>query len=81
MSPVSGDVTGLRIGTPEIVLGMTSVDMPALASFIARGLDPDNDLAAVGSEVSQWRRQFSGVHFTAGIPAESGQTSAASFTS
>jgi glycine hydroxymethyltransferase len=70
VSPVSGDVNGLRIGTPEIVrLGMTSADMPALASFIARGLDPDADLAAVGSEVTQWRRQFSGVHFTAEHPS------------
>ncbi|WP_433174976.1 serine hydroxymethyltransferase [Actinoallomurus sp. CA-150999] len=65
--PVDGDVGGLRVGTPEIVrLGMTEADMPALASFIARGLDPDVEPETVASEVAKWRTRFSGVHFTAG---------------
>ncbi|MBP2326230.1 glycine hydroxymethyltransferase [Kibdelosporangium banguiense] len=62
---VEGDTNGLRIGTPELArLGMTTVDMPALASFIARGLDPATDPATVAPEVTTWRKQFSGVHFT-----------------
>jgi len=39
--------------------------MPALASFVTRGLDPDIDPAAVAAEVTAWRKRFSGVHFTA----------------
>ena len=63
---VPGDTNGLRIGTPELArLGMTEADMPALAGFIARGLDADVDPATVAAEVTAWRRQFSGVHFTA----------------
>jgi glycine hydroxymethyltransferase len=65
IDPVEGDTNGLRIGTPELArLGMTKVDMPALASFIARGLDPETDPATVAPEVTAWRKQFSGVHFT-----------------
>jgi glycine hydroxymethyltransferase len=63
-TPVDGDVNGLRIGTPELVRrGMTPADMPALADLIARGLD--GDPARVAPEVSAWRKQFTGVHFTA----------------
>jgi glycine hydroxymethyltransferase len=59
-----GDLPGLRIGTPEVArLGMTEADMPVLASLVARGLaSPSASLAA---EVTEWRAQFSGVHFTA----------------
>ncbi|GGS96963.1 serine hydroxymethyltransferase [Planobispora rosea] len=69
VDPIGGDVNGLRIGTPEIVrLGATEADMPALASLIARALDPGTDPAAVAPEVTEWRGQFSGVHFTADTP-------------
>ncbi|MEU7898392.1 aminotransferase class I/II-fold pyridoxal phosphate-dependent enzyme [Nonomuraea sp. NPDC049152] len=65
MAPVPGDVNGLRLGTPEIArLGMTENDMPALAAFVARSLDPSVDPATVAPEVTEWRRGFSGVHFT-----------------
>lgn len=61
---VDGDVNGLRLGTPEVArLGMTETDMPQLASFISRGLDPGTDPATVAPEVTRWRRQFTGVHF------------------
>jgi glycine hydroxymethyltransferase len=67
--PLDGDLNGLRIGTPEVVrLGMTEADMPTLASFIARGLADDTDPASVAPEVTAWRAQFSGVHFTADNP-------------
>ncbi|MBV9919763.1 MAG: aminotransferase class I/II-fold pyridoxal phosphate-dependent enzyme [Pseudonocardia sp.] len=66
---VDGDVNGLRIGTPELVrLGMTPDDMPGLAGLISRGLDLDTDPAAVALEVSAWRKQFHGVHYTADNP-------------
>jgi glycine hydroxymethyltransferase len=67
IGPVDGDDNGLRIGTPEIVRrGMSVGDMPALAAFIARGLDPNEDPAAVGAQVSEWRRPFRDVRFVAG---------------
>ncbi|HEX6074082.1 MAG TPA: aminotransferase class I/II-fold pyridoxal phosphate-dependent enzyme [Micromonosporaceae bacterium] len=62
---VDGDMNGIRIGTPEIVrIGMTESDMPTLASFLARALEPDADLPAIAVEVTAWRSRFSGVHFT-----------------
>jgi glycine hydroxymethyltransferase len=65
-TPVPNDVNGLRIGTPELArLGMGPTDMRHLASLIADGLDPDCDHLELASRVTQWRAQFSGVHFTA----------------
>ncbi|MFL6128015.1 MAG: serine hydroxymethyltransferase [Mycobacteriales bacterium] len=67
LAPVAGDVNGLRIGTPELVrVGATAADMPALAALVARAMDPGTDPAGVAAEVSAWRRQFRGVHYTAG---------------
>jgi glycine hydroxymethyltransferase len=52
------------MGTPELVrLGMKPQDMTDLAGLIARGLDVDVD--TVAPEVTAWRKQFSGVHYTA----------------
>jgi glycine hydroxymethyltransferase len=65
-TPVPNDANGLRIGTPELVrLGMGSTDMHHLAPLVADGLDPDCDRLELASRVTQWRAQFSGVHFTA----------------
>ena len=79
VDPVPGDVNGLRLGTPEVVRrGMTEADMPTLAGLLARALDlgaDDDALASVGAEVGAWRRQFTGVHYTADQPAERGQRS------
>jgi glycine hydroxymethyltransferase len=70
IAEVDGDLNGLRIGTPEIArLGLTAADMPALAAFITRGLDPDLEPADVAKEVSSWRQAFSGVHFTTDNPS------------
>ncbi|WP_460463238.1 aminotransferase class I/II-fold pyridoxal phosphate-dependent enzyme [Arthrobacter pigmenti] len=67
---VQGDMNGLRIGTPELVRrGMRPTDMAELADFIARGLDPDGDPWPVAPEVSAWRKQFGGVHFTTDNPS------------
>lgn len=63
--PVPGDVNGLRIGTPELVrLGMTPADMPELATLITRAADTDP--AEVTPEVTAYRKQFTGIHYTAG---------------
>jgi glycine hydroxymethyltransferase len=69
IAAVDGDLNGLRIGTPEIVrLGMKVKDMPALASFIARSIASNVDSTALGREVADWRKQFSGVHYTVDTP-------------
>lgn len=69
ITEVDGDLNGLRIGTPEIVrLGMKVADMDALADFIARSLDPSADSKKIGVEVAQWRKQFTGVHYTVDTP-------------
>ncbi|WP_051712714.1 serine hydroxymethyltransferase [Spirillospora albida] len=67
-----GDANGLRIGTPEITrLGMAAEDMPVLASLVARSLDPATEPETVAPEVTEWRKRFSGVHYTVGGPAPS----------
>lgn len=66
VAPVEGDLNGLRIGTPELArIGMTAADMPVLADFVARALADPTGTSGVGDEVTEWRAQFTGVHFTA----------------
>jgi len=67
LPPLPGDVTGLRLGTPELVrIGATAADMPALAALVARALDERAQPESVAGEVTAWRRQFRGVHYTTG---------------
>jgi glycine hydroxymethyltransferase len=67
--PVDADVNGLRIGTPELVRrGAKPGHMADLASLIARGLDSATDPECVAPDVSAWRAQFTGVHYTADQP-------------
>ena len=69
IAPVDGDLNGLRIGTPEIVrLGMKVEHMDQLADFIAQSLDSSVAPAGIKQEVTQWRKQFSGVHYTVDLP-------------
>ncbi len=69
VAPVGGDVNGLRIGTPEVTrLGMTADDMPALAAYVAAGLDPDSDKAGIAKEVTAWRAEFTDIHYTVDNP-------------
>lgn len=69
---VDGDVNGLRIGTPELArIGMRTSDMPRLAGLIADTLEGARPPEAVAVDVSAWRREFTGVHFTAGARAVS----------
>ncbi|MGW1680839.1 aminotransferase class I/II-fold pyridoxal phosphate-dependent enzyme [Saccharopolyspora sp. NPDC002376] len=66
--PVDGDVNGLRLGTPELVrLGAKPADMADLAALIDRGLNADPE--QVAPDVTAWRKQFTGVHYTADQPA------------
>ena len=69
IAPVDGDINGLRIGTPEIVrLGMKVEHMDQLADFIARSLDLANDAHSIQREITEWRKQFKGVHYTVDTP-------------
>ena len=69
IAPVDGDLNGLRIGTPEIVrLGMKVEHMDQLADFIARSLDLANDAHSIQREITEWRKQFNGVHYTVDLP-------------
>ena len=66
---VEGDLNGLRIGTPELVrIGMKVEHMQDLAGFIARSLDTNVDPKSIQREVTEWRKQFSGVHYTVDLP-------------
>ena len=76
IAPVSGDLNGLRLGTPEVArVGMTSADMPELASFITRALSaPPEDVAG---DVAAWRTQFDQVYFTTDNPTVPPRSNAA----
>jgi glycine hydroxymethyltransferase len=66
---VAGDLNGLRIGTPEIVrIGMKVEHMHDLAGFIARSLDTSVEPKSIQREITEWRKQFSGVHYTVDLP-------------
>jgi glycine hydroxymethyltransferase len=64
IEPVSGDLNGLRLGTPEIVRwGMTPDDMPQLAALMGRLLVKGETPEALAGEVTAFRRQFQRLHF------------------
>ena len=66
---VEGDLNGLRIGTPEIVrIGMKVKHMQDLAGFIARSLDSSVEPKSIQREITEWRKQFRGVHYTLDLP-------------
>ncbi|HUG56779.1 MAG TPA: aminotransferase class I/II-fold pyridoxal phosphate-dependent enzyme [Candidimonas sp.] len=61
---VDGDVNGLRFGTPEVVrFGMRPNDMPALAGYIAQALKADSVSPKLAQQVSEYRRNFTELHF------------------
>jgi glycine hydroxymethyltransferase len=69
IAAVEGDLNGLRIGTPEIVrLGMKVEHMDQLADFIAGSLDASSNPESIRRELTEWRKQFSGVHYTVDLP-------------
>ena len=60
---VSGDMNGLRFGTPEIVRwGMRPEHMPELAELIARGLKSDTP-EQIAPEVTAFRQHFRELHY------------------
>ena len=63
IDPVDGNMNGLRIGTPEIVRwGVTEVDIPEIASLLARALDSDTP-ENIASEVANLRGKFDTLHY------------------
>ena len=63
IAEVTGDLNGLRIGTPELVRwGMTRAHADRLADLLAKALDR-SDPEALAPEVSAWRKSFDKVHF------------------
>lgn len=61
--PVEGDMTGLRIGTPELVRwGMTEEHAPELARLIAKALSADAP-ETLAADVAAWRATFDRLHF------------------
>ncbi|MCP4008264.1 MAG: serine hydroxymethyltransferase, partial [Proteobacteria bacterium] len=63
---VSGDMNGLRFGTPEIVrTGMTAKHMPELAGYIADSLLQRREPAEIAADVSGLRKQFTELHYIA----------------
>ena len=66
IAEVSGDMNGLRIGTPELARwGMQVADMPNLARLITAALR-SNDPASLASEVAAWRATFTKLHYIHG---------------
>ncbi len=60
---VTGDLNGIRFGTPEIVRwGVEEKDAAQLAEFIAKAL-ASNDPAGLAPEVSQFRSRFNTLHY------------------
>lgn len=63
VKPVSGDLNGLRIGTPELVRwGITREHTRRLAQLIARALEAD-DPESLAGEVAGMRAAFRKIHF------------------
>ena len=63
IADVTGDLNGLRIGTPELVRrGVTPADAPALAALIAEALR-SNDPASIAPRTRALRARFQGLHY------------------
>lgn len=63
ITPVQGDLNGLRVGTPELVRwGITVDDTETLANLIARGLTT-NDPVSLAKEVAAFRARFTNIHY------------------
>jgi glycine hydroxymethyltransferase len=63
LADVTGDMNGIRFGTPEVVRwGMTSAHAPALADLIARTLQSPHP-ERLADEVSAFRQGFTQLHF------------------
>ena len=63
IAPVTGDLNGLRIGTPELVRwGVTVNDVQPLATLIADALTRPNP-ESLANDVAKLRRRFNQLHF------------------
>ena len=43
--------------------------MQTLAELIAKSLNPSSNPYEIRKEVTEWRKQFSGVHYTVDLPS------------
>jgi glycine hydroxymethyltransferase len=60
---VTGDLNGIRFGTPEIVRwGVDVKDVRQLAEHISKALTT-NDPTRLAAEVSEFRSQFNKLHY------------------
>lgn len=63
IAEVTGDLNGLRLGTPELARwGMTPTDMPRLAGLMAQALHSQTP-EALAPEIAAWRCSFNTLHF------------------
>ena len=63
LAEVSGDMNGLRLGTPEAVRwGVTTADAPALAQLIADAITSD-DPTSLAPRTAEMRKQFDQLRF------------------
>ncbi len=64
---VSGDMNGLRFGTPEIVrTGMTIEHIPELAGYVADSLLKRREQSKIAEDVHGLRGQFTGLQYIVG---------------
>ncbi|MGB0867870.1 MAG: serine hydroxymethyltransferase [Granulosicoccaceae bacterium] len=64
IAEVSGDMNGLRIGTPELPRwGMGARHMPTIATWLADALFQRRDLKQIATEVSKFRAEFTHIHY------------------
>jgi glycine hydroxymethyltransferase len=67
LTPVAGDLNGIRIGTQEVTRwGMAPTDMPAIARLIARVALHGEEPERVKGEVIGFRRAFQKLCFVRG---------------
>ncbi|HPE60730.1 MAG: aminotransferase class I/II-fold pyridoxal phosphate-dependent enzyme [Thiothrix sp.] len=61
---ISGDMNGLRLGTPELVrTGMNATHMPEVARYLADSLLARRSPEAIAADVSALRKPFQQLHF------------------
>ncbi len=64
LAGVSGDMNGLRFGTPEVVrTGMTVEHMPELAGYIADSVRQRREQDEIAADVSGLRKKFTDLHY------------------
>ncbi|WP_259779332.1 serine hydroxymethyltransferase [Aestuariispira ectoiniformans] len=64
LTPVAGDMNGLRLGVPEITRrGVTAAEIPLMASYLIRLLIDGEEPASVAKDVSAFAANHRDLHF------------------